>query len=828
MGHAQSRPTTAAEDSSRLKEKGSTSRRAPFLDTNRSASAWTNPTSRLSRLRRSHRTSTGTRTEDEEEKARQREEVQRYLADAIEQQREAEQTLAETRSASSVPRLVLGDYGAEAGGLDALKLSSSRTVRPGSSGSARSAAPGMSLASSSFTRSNPSHASRSPAAKSSRWSESSGSSDEDDDSPATPATPATPSMPFTSFRNSLNRAQRDRLSVLLAHPDKLDEADVAVASAVLYGHGHGHGRHASAPVPASAPLRRLKSTKVRGPIRIVAAAPMSANRYAELEQRRAAEASSAPSPRVSPRLRSTPAEATAELEPLRPEAEQASPRSRSSDEDLSGFIAASPQLAFPGSDGFFPHGESAPPLSRARSTRAPSTTLPPTLPPSPSDSQRVRLGRLGRLSVATALARPSAAASPTSSRRPPRTPTSPRPTLGSVAEDSSSSSPSPTGAEVPVCLSSGVISPASPNSALSRPSLPSSSSSTSFPRSVGLDDGLTEASSPVGPPAAAQDASPDSEYFDARRATTTSTAETRRPFSRHSLAPSALSLAESDLPPATLDAFPAPPSRGVARVAQEGARDSLLSNETSSTEHCGSLTPSTSLSRSTAASTVRSLELPSLASRNAALANVDFSVALEVSTFVPAAAGAGTAKVADMVDSPAASRASSSLETFVLEDLVDELVAAAALSPEGEQEHVELDCPPPVPPKEAPARPRRPPHARAASTPLMSPPRAPPATSSAASSPRTKRSPSAASAPQPPHLLTGLGLASYRFPPAASAQRKASFPSWPLPVLAKVAWAPNSRADEAAARREGRKKRGLSRDEVGDWVARSRKESGEA
>ncbi|GAA5856864.1 hypothetical protein JCM9279_007021 [Rhodotorula babjevae] len=821
MGHVNSRPSTTTDRSSPAKGKS-----ASFLDANLnlSASAWTSSTSRFSRRGRSQRKSASAPAGDDDEKARQRQEVQQYLADAIEQQREAEQTLADTRSVRSVPRLLVGDYaGAPAG-----PSSSSRTARPGSSGSARSAAPSMSTSSSAtpWTSLESPHL---PQPRSSRWSESSASSNGDE-----PAPVAAPSMPFHSFRNSLNRIQRDRLSVLLAHPDKLDETDVAVASAVLYGQ------------PKAAPARRLKPTKVRGPIRIVAAAPISSNRYAELEQRRAKEAAPA-SPRLSPKSRSMRAArlVSPALESPRERAHrdvQQPPRPRSSSEDLSGFIAASPQLAFPGSDGFFPHGDSAPSSSSpsaippTRPPRPASAVLPPALPLPPG--QQTRLDRLDRLSVPTAAQRWQRNPSPSSTSSAPRirldtSPLSPRATLGSVAEDSpSSSSQSPIGADVPVCLSPSAVRCLSPASTLSRPSLLSSSSSNSFPRSVALDEGLSEG---LSPSATAQDKRPQSGSLDVeerRERPTMPSCEDRRPFSRYSMAPS---VAESDLPSSTLDAFPAPPQTmrlEPAPVPRPAAstRDSLFSSETSSTEHGGTLTPMTARSsaRSTAPTSAQSsLDLTTTASRNAAIA-VDFSAALGASTFKPVEADKG--KVAAMVDSPAPSRTSSSLGTFVLEDLVDELVAAAAMSPlpspaaavrdEARARDDDEDLPPPVPPKEArrPVSILRPKLAlRTSSAPTVP-----------ALSPRTRSSPPERRAPRltsypPAPSPTAHGLAAYRFPPVSP--RKVHFDGLVVPQPQPHEAAAS--ANDEVTRLGSRKKRGFSRDEVGDWIVRARRESDE-
>ena len=819
MGHVNSRPSATTDTSSRVKGKTASSLPS-FLDTNLnlSASAWTSSTSRFSRRARSHRTSAARRAGDDDDKARQRQEVQQYLADAIEQQREAEQTLADTRSVRSAPRLVVGDYG----GVPAGPPSSSRTARPGSSGSTRSAAPSMSTSSSAtpWTSLESPHLAQ---PRSSRWSESSASSNGDER-----ASLAAPSMPFHSFRNSLNRLQRDRLSVLLAHPDKLDEADVAVASAVLFGQ------------PKSTPARRLKPAKVRGPIRIVAAAPMSSNRYAELEQRRAQEAVRA-SPRLSPVTRSTRSarlDSSRVHERVRTDA-QAPPRPRSSNEDLSGFIAASPQLAFPGSDGFFPHGDSAPALSS-------STTAPPARPPRPASAvlppslplpagQQTRLGRLDRLSVPTAAPSWQRTPSPSTASSTPRTrldtsPLSPRATLDAVAEDSpSSSSQSPIGADVPVCLSPSATRCLSPASALSRPSLLSSSSSNSFPRSVALDEGLSDGVSPPAQSALTQSSCLDGgEELRERR--TMPPSEDRRPFSRYSMAPS---VAESDLPSSTLDAFPAPPQTlrfepdAVARPLTS-TRDSLFSSEASSTEHGGTLTPMTARSsaRSSAPTTAQSsLDLTTTASRNAALV-VDFSAALDASTFKPA--GGAPGKTAAMVDSPVPSRTSSSVGTFVLEDLVDELVAAAAMSPLSSpaaeldfepRARVDDDRPPPVPPKEArrPVSILRPKLAlRTYSAPTI-----------AAVSPRTRSSPPErkparlASYPPPPSP-TAHGLAAYRFPPVSP--RKVHFEGLVAPQPQQAAAAA---ARDEAVRLGSRKKRGFSRDEVGDWIVRARRESDE-
>ncbi|KPV77887.1 uncharacterized protein RHOBADRAFT_51686 [Rhodotorula graminis WP1] len=815
MGHVHSRPSTATDSSTRTKAKGSSSRPS-FLDANLalSASAWTTSTSRFSRRGRSQRRSASGRAEHDEEKARQRQEVQQYLAHAIEQQREAEQTLADTRSVRSVPRLVVGDYGVAPGGPP----TSSRTARPGSSGSARSAAPSMSTSSSAtpWTSLESPHL---PPARSSRWSESSASSNEDE-----PASVAAPAMPFHSFRNSLNRLPRDRLSVLLAHPDKLDEADVAVASAVLYGQ------------PKSTPARRLKGAKVRGPIRIVAAAPMSVNRYAELEERRAKAAVPA-SPRLSPTSRS--ARTARSASPVGPRVQEQAARTaiavqeparpRSSNEDLSGFIAASPQLAFPGSDGFFPHGDSAPAvIPPVRPPRPASAVLPPSHP-LPA-GQQTRLGRLDRLSVpATQYGLPPhSSTSPASRTRLDISPLSPRSMLGSVAEDSpSSSSPSPSGADVLVCLSPSAARCMSPASTLSRPSLLSSSSSNSFPRSVALDEGLSEGLSPPARDELLPSASPDAEACRGHR--TLPPGEERRPFSRYSLAPS---FAESDLPSSTLDAFPAPPQmlrlEPVAAVRrQANTRNSVPSSDASSTEHGGTLTPMTmrSSGRSSAPTTAQSsLDMSTTASRNTALA-VDFSAALGASTFAPV--GAEASKVAASVDWPIPSRTSSSLGTSILDDLVDELVAAAAMSPlpspAAVDPHVEVraleeaeDRPPPVPPKEA----RRPASAprpklvlRAFSAPAV--PALSPRTRASPSDRKSARLVSYPPAPSP----TAPGLAAYRFPPVSP--RKVHFEGRVEPR------APVVPASDEAVRLGSRKKRGFSKDEVGDWIARARRESDE-
>ncbi|GAA5906866.1 hypothetical protein JCM8208_000063 [Rhodotorula glutinis] len=813
MGHVNSRPATTTDSSIRTKGKGSSSRPS-FLDTNLalSASAWTSSTSRFSRRGRSQRRSASGRAGDDEEKVRQRQEVQQYLAHAIEQQREAEQTLADTRSVRSVPRLVVGDHG----GASAGPSTSSRTARPGSSGSARSAAPSMST-SSSATPWTSLESPQLPPPRSSRWSESSASSNEDE-----PASLAAPAMPFHSFRNSLNRLQRDRLSVLLAHPDKLDEADVAVASAVLYGQ------------PKSAPSRRLKPAKVRGPIRIVAAAPMSVNRYAELEERRAKTAGPA-SPRPSPKSRSTRTARPAS--PVGARAQEP-PRPRSSNEDLSGFIAASPQLAFPGSDGFFPHGDSAsvapPPAAGPPPSRLPRPASAVVPPPRPLPaSQQTRLGRLDRLSVPAgahgSLRHPPSSSTSAAPRiRLDVSPLSPRSTLGSVAEDSpSSSSPSPAGADVPVCLSPSAPRCMSPASTLSRPSLLSSSSSNSFPRSVALDEGLSEGISPPSQDGLPPSTSPDAESFRGRR--TMPVGEERRPFSRYSLAPS---VAESDLPTSTLDAFPAPPQTlrlepvAAARRQASTTRDSVFSSDASSTEHGGTLTPMTmrSSGRSSAPTTAQSsLDLSTKASRNAAIA-VDFSAALGASTFMPV--GGETSKVAAIVDSPIPSRTSSSLGTFVLEDLVDELVAAAAMSPlpsPAVEAHDEVrareaaeDRPPPVPPKETrrPASTLRPKLVlRTFSAPAIP-----------ALSPRTRaslpeRKPARLGSYPPVPLPTAHSLAAYRFPPVSP--RKVHFEGLVVPK------APAATASDEVMRLGSRKKRGFSRDEVGDWIVRARRESDE-
>ncbi|BGP48720.1 hypothetical protein JCM10450v2_004596 [Rhodotorula kratochvilovae] len=913
MGHVHSRPTPSSEAPTPRRTKGKASiTRAPLLDLSFSASAWTSPTSRFgSRARSQRRAPAAAAEEDREAHARreQREEMQRFLAEAMEHQREAERTLAEAHlggRSPSVPRLSFGDCGEDAGGLDGLMIavdgaaprsttsfrprllssSSAAMARTRSAGeapvnlakplrrerrrpsfdlqelqSARSATPGMSI-SSSATLSTASHTHHSPT-PTSHWSESS-------------ASEQTPPMSFATFRNSLNRAQLNRLSVLLANPDKLDDADIAVASEVLSGR--------APPRPAQ------KSARLRGPITVVSAEPIGARRYAELEARRVSKASTArkssvqsdatlritrassgsslhevwsseipfpatAAPRhslatvdgqpLSLRFSTTPAtlaelQRDGEHEPHAPwlfiEDEPLSPRSRarrpSVMEGLGDYIAASPQLAFPTGEKPLPAIDWAP-LSPCSPSRTPSATLPRGHPA----SHHARFDQLDRLAVPLRPHLPQRGSSSPSSSSPSPTnprrrsscaPSSYRTRLGSVAEDSLAAlSPTTTttgGDEVPLCLTPGVVA-LIPSTEPARPrpvTMSSSASATSFPHSVAQDDGFSEARSPSSRAASAASAS----YFDAPPLPTPlrPAALPHIDFSGYSLAPppqpqegaSRLhSFAESDLPlGGTLDAFPAPP-----RTMWPAARDSLLSASSAVTEEERSATPSSVSALSSAATSAASIELPSAAAD--APLTVSFSALRGVSsTFSPL----GAAKVAAMVDSPArrsnGSSSASSLGTFVLEELVDELLAANAVGeaglgavpvyPDLEEEGEEA---PPVPPKEP--------------SPAASPV-APPRVSLAQPSPLSQLAAAAeARFPLPlPAATAAAALDSRRFPAAAAptapqqqhVQRRGTFPLLSSASFAIIA---RSAAQDAEDVRLGcRHKRGFSRDEIGEWLVR--------
>ncbi|BGP40601.1 hypothetical protein JCM10449v2_004563 [Rhodotorula kratochvilovae] len=925
MGHVHSRPTPSSEAPTPRRTKGKASiTRAPLLDLSFSASAWTSPTSRFgSRARSQRRAPAAAAEEDREAHARreQREEMQRFLAEAMEHQREAERTLAEAHlggRSPSVPRLVLGDCGEDAGGLDGLMIavdgavprsttsfrprllssSSAAMARTRSAGealvnlakplrrerrrpsfdlqelqSARSATPGMSI-SSSATLSTASHTHHSPTptlstashthhspTPTSHWSESS-------------ASEQTPPMSFATFRNSLNRAQLNRLSVLLANPDKLDDADIAVANEVLSGR--------APPRPAQ------KSARLRGPITVVSAEPIGARRYAELEARRVSKASTArkssvqsdatlritrmssgsslhevwsseipfpatAAPRhsfatvdgqpLSPRFSTTPATLAelhrdGEREPHAPwlfiEDEPLSPRSRARRpsvlEGLGDYIAASPQLAFPAGEKPLPAIDRVP-LSPRSHSRTPSATLPRGHPA----SHHARFDTLDRLAVPPrphlpqrGSSSPSSSPSPTSPcRHSSCAPSSYRTRLGSVAEDSPSPTSPTTGDEVPLCLTPGVVALIpSTERADGRPrpvTMSSSASATSFPHSVAQDDGFSEARSPSSRAASAASAS----YFDAPPLPTPlrPAALPHIDFSGYSLAPPPQpqegasrphSFAESDLPlGGTLDAFPAPP-----RTMWPAARDSLLSASSAVTEEERSATPSSVSALSSAATSAASIELPSAAAD--APLTVSFSALRGVSsTFSPL----GAAKVAAMVDSPArrsnGSSPASSLGTFVLEELVDELLAANAsgeaglgavpVYPDLDEEGEEA---PPVPPKEP--------------TPSASP-GTPPRASLAQPSPLSQLAAAAeARFPLPlPAATAATALDSHRFPAAAAptapqqqqhVQRRGTFP---LLSSASFAIAARSAAQDAEDVRLGcRHKRGFSRDEIGEWLVR--------
>ncbi|GAA6009839.1 uncharacterized protein JCM10292_003621 [Rhodotorula paludigena] len=875
MGHAQSHQYSSPRSTGRSKgDKSPFS--SPVLDSAKSASAWTGATSRF----RSRSLSRRSRSKQQRVEERRRDEVNRFLYEALEQQREAEETLAAGRShddRAAHARLVIDE---NAAGLTGLRIDVRPPAKPGFAASTRSPTPGMST-SSSLTHSSPALTHSSPGLTS-HWSESSASGH-------------SPAQAFQSFRDSLSRAQLNRLSLLLGKTgDAIDIQGALDDAAKDFLEEHE---------AAEARKRRSQKPRARGPIVVVGAEPIGAKRYSHLSApRKDSEASEttvrvrqgsattvdgvacssipfpsarrstqslSPPPPVWHRFSTTPAtlediygvyadesEDERQQAPKSPDNQRRRP---SAQVDLSGYIAASPRLAFPvtGENHVAPGSPAAPPV------RAPSRAR---LPPGHPGNHHARFARR----PLSPLTRRSSGSSAQSSRRTPTDPTAAPPfsrrrssctpsgypaRLGSVAEGSALSSP---GNEVPLCITPGVL-PGVPSE--ERPfTFFSCASGTSFPHSVAHEDESSVMGSPVARStrASSSAAGPDLELPspDAPVAhgvppvPSLSTVD----FGDYSMAPSASdrsSPVDSDIPPDALDAFPAPPAQPSLSRPRLPAplrfpphlRHSHGTDASSARSFLDSPPPS-----STSFTTTTSVESVELASHEAACVHaVDFTFPSSLGN----RKGGRNAK-----RSPTMSSCSDSLATFVLEDLIDSLadahgapfspvVTPIVVAPHDDDEPSRrterlrsLEAPSPnllVPPPPLPVLAPRSPPTFAPSFSLNPPFHGGKADQHVgAVSPRTHayayehdRDGDSGRFVVPAADLD----ASYRFPPPPSPIRRATDPLPPPSPPAVPAKQPSLRSGSLTsvdARLGCRGKRGLSRDEIGEWLGRARRESEEA
>ncbi|GAA6052214.1 hypothetical protein JCM3770_000800 [Rhodotorula araucariae] len=762
MGHVHSRPSTSSETPASRRSKGKAIPRTSFLDLSFSASAWSSPTGRFgSRSRTRRRAAAGAEGAAEQARQQQREELQRFLAETIENQREAERLLAqahlEGHRPSAMPRLVLGDCGPVDGALDGLMIAVNGAEQPFGGGAFQSSAATMARTRSAggavvnltrpLRRRRPSFDLRE---LQSAQSTTPGMSPSTSTTPSSlsyvPPSPTasdaarnkrTPPMSFTSFRNSLNHAQLDRLSVLLADPDKLDDADIAVASEVLSGRTLSRRQPSAHPSSRrGSQASRARKSNVQSQATPRMARSSSAESVGEVwsseipfpvtraQRRSLGTVDGQP---LSPRFSTTPA-TLSQLQRagsggpgqhapwIYVEAEPQSPRMRghhpSVMDGLSDYIAASPQLAFPGE---------VPPGSPASNARA--RAAPPSSPA--SGHSRARLDRRAvpprpprpRLTLHT-----SSSSSISTHTRSNRSPFPCRPThLGAAA--------AATGADVPLCLTAGAVSRLAPldlaGSGARSVAMSASGSGTSFPQSVAHDDGFSFASpSPLPSPgvsaASRHDAPlprppPDATLFPpAVDWSWSGSSSFLAPPAPASSRPS--SVAESDFALGhTLDAFPAPPqtkptSAGspVLRSAA-AARHSILSASDASTEmqdrHTAAdgsadddgmlrrrsaiLRGSASGSSDSSASASASASAVSSEATSRSAASIEPLPASAASAAPPSRTvvdfGAATARRRHAATAAGGKRDSgsgsvSSLGTVVdLSDLVDELVLASAL-----------------------------------------------------------------------------------------------------------------------------------------------------
>ncbi|GJN90970.1 hypothetical protein Rhopal_003984-T1 [Rhodotorula paludigena] len=823
MGHAQSHQYSSPRTGGRSKGNKSPFS-SPVLDSAKSASAWTGATSRF----RSRSLSRRSRSKQQRVEERRRDEVNRFLYEALEQQREAEETLAAGRShdgRAAHARLVIDE---NAAGLTGLRIDVRPPSKPDVAASTRSPTPGMST-SSSLTHSSPALTHSSPGLTS-HWSESS-------------ASPQSPAQAFQSFRNSLSRAQLNRLSLLLGKTgDTIDIQGALDDAAKDFLEEHE---------AAEARKRRPPKPRAKGPIVVVGAEPIVWHRFST-------------TPATLEDIYGVYADESEDERQQAPKSPDNQRRRPSAQVDLSGYIAASPRLAFPvtGENHVAPGSPAAPPV------RAPSRAR---LPPGHPGNHHARFARrplspLTRRSSSSSAqsSRRTNGSSPTDStaappfyrRRSSCTPSSYPARLGSVAEGSALSSP---GNEVPLCITPGVL-PGVPSE--ERPfTFFSCASGTSFPHSVAHEDESSMMGSPVearSTRASSSAAGPDLELPspDARVAhgvppvPSLSTVD----FGDYSMAPSSSdrsSPVDSEIPPDALDAFPAPPAQPCLSRPRTPAplrfpphlRHSHGTDASSARSLLDSPPPS-----STSFTTTTSVESVELASHEAACVHaVDFTFPSSLGN------GKGGRKAKR---SPTMSSCSDSLATFVLEDLIDSLADAhgAPFSP--------VVTPIVVASHDDDEPSRRTERLRSLEAPspnLLAPP--PPLPSLAPRSPPTF-APSFSLNP-PFHggkadqhvgavsprshayahdhdrdgdsgrfVVPAAAVdASYRFPPPPSPIRRATDPLPPPSPPAVPAKQPSLRSGSLTsvdARLGCRGKRGLSRDEIGEWLGRARRESEEA